>query len=226
MYNVHANHRLILRKNPMNRRVFLWSFFILGIIALLFGLAKLGSNAPAVGSATLTLAVSADDWISGTSTASHTLVEYSDFQCPACATYEPQIHRIITELPNDVRVVYRHFPLKEIHPNAQIAAQAAEAAGMQGKFWQFHDALFNTQDAWSGSTSPQLQFEDYAFSLGLDVPKFKTDIRSDAVLDRVKRTADSAESMGLSSTPTFFLDGKKLDALPAYEDFKKLVTGI
>lgn len=209
----------------MNRRILLWSIFIIAIIALLFGLAKLGGTAPSTGSSTLTLNVSPDDWVTGTSTAPHTLVEYSDFQCPACASYEPEVHQIITELPNSVRFVYRHFPLTELHHNAQIAAQAAEAAGMQGKFWQFHDALFNTQDAWSGSTSPQLQFEDYAASLGLDTKKFKEDINSSAAIDRVKRTADSAASMGLSSTPTFFLDGKKLDGLPAYEDFKKLVSG-
>ena len=152
------------------KRILTWGGFILGMAVLLIGLAKLGSN-PNAGSGTvgsgLAVAVSDSDWSHGSKTATHTIVEYSDFQCPACNSYFPLLKRLTEDHGNEVRVIYRNFPLDQIHPNARAAAWAAEAAGRQGKFFEMHDALFNTQGNWSADANPKIYFEDLSVSLSL-----------------------------------------------------------
>ena len=98
------------------------------------------------------------DWIRGNGEARAVVVEYSDFQCPACAAYEPVVDRMLEELGDQVVLVYRHYPLTSIHNNAQLAAQAAEAAGLQGKFWEMHDQLFLQQTVWSEVKDPTDMF--------------------------------------------------------------------
>lgn len=208
------------------KRILTWGGFILGMVILLFGLAKLGSNSTgggAVGS-NLSVPVSDSDWSKGSNTATHTIVEYSDFQCPACSSYAPLLKRLAEEHPNDVRLVYRHFPLDQIHPNARPAAWAAEAAGMQGKFFEMHDALFNTQGNWSADANPKIFFEDLAFSLGLDTARFKADMESQTVKDKVNSSAASGASSGVNSTPSLFLDGKLINNPGSYEELVNLVT--
>lgn len=209
------------------KQILTWGGFILGMAVLLIGLAKLGSNSGtgsgAVGSS-LSVAVSDKDWSKGSNTAPHTIVEYSDFQCPACSAYAPLLKRLAEEHPNDVRLVYRHFPLDQIHPNARTAAWAAEAAGMQGKFFEMHDALFNTQETWSADANPEIFFEDLAHSLGLDNAKFKADSKSQTVKDIVNASAASGASSGVNSTPSLFLDGKLITNPSSYEELVGLVT--
>lgn len=208
------------------KRILTWGGFILGMVVLLFALAKLGSNSTgggAVGSG-LAVPVSDSDWFKGSKTATHTIVEYSDFQCPACSSYFPLLKRLVDEHPNDVRLVYRHFPLDQIHPNARAAAWAAEAAGLQGKFFEMHDALFNTQGNWSSDANPKIYFEDLAFSLGLDTVKFKADMESQVVKDKVNTAAASGASSGVNSTPTLFFDGKLISNPGSYEELVGLVT--
>lgn len=209
------------------KRLLTWGGFILGLVVLLFGLAKLGSNSSvgggAVGSA-LSIPVSDGDWSKGEKTAPNTIVEYSDFQCPACNSYYPLLRRLTTEHGTQVRVVYRHFPLDQIHPNARIAARAAEAAGLQGKFFEMHDALFNTQDTWGTDKNPEIYFEDLAHSLGLDTTKFKADLDSQATKDRVNSMAASGASSGVNSTPTLFFNGALISNPGSYEELVNLVT--
>lgn len=167
--------------------------------------------------------VSAADHIQGPDTAQLTLIEYADFQCPTCAAYAPVLERLTAEYPDDLRVVYRYFPLNSIHPNAALAAQAAEAAHLQGKFWDMHDILFGRQDEWSRLANPKQTFVDYAAELELDAVQFETDLTSKTVKDRVNADLDSALAANLSGTPTFYLNGTALDNPRGYDGFKELI---
>lgn len=158
-----------------------------------------------------------------TSSASATLVEYSDFQCPACGAYHELVSQLKDDLGDRLNIVYRHFPLRNIHPNAQLAAQAAQAAALQGKFWQMHDKLFENQLAWSELEDPTDSFKAYATELELDIDQFTTDLTSKAVEDRVNRDYASAIRFGINSTPTFFLNGVKMTNPASYETFKQII---
>lgn len=207
------------------KRIAIWSVFILGMAGLLFLLAKLGAgstgNSPVAG-AKLPTPVTEADYTKGSATAKHTFVEYSDFQCPGCAAVYPIFKRLVDENPNDVRIIYRFFPLPK-HVNAQKAAQAAHAAGMQGKFWGMHDALFNTQDTWGKDERPELTFEDLAVSLGLDGKKFKEDMNSQASAERVNRDFNTAQAANLPGTPSFFFDGTLINTPGSYEELVALI---
>lgn len=144
-----------------------------------------------------------------TESAQFTIVEFSDFQCPACASVEPRIQAILAQYP-DVKFIYRHFPLLSIHPNAQSAAWASEAAAEQGKFWEMHDLLFSKQAQWSELANPQEFFVGLASQLELDTDKFATDYAGEVVRNRVANDLRQAEQMRLNSTPTLFLNGEKM----------------
>lgn len=152
-----------------------------------------------------------------------TLVEFSDFQCPACGAYYAPVKQLVNEFASQMTFVYRNFPLTTVHKNAQTAAQAAEAAGVQGKFWEMHDKLFETQPEWSGSDTPVDIFAGYAKDLGLNVDAFKKDIDSDAVKNKVAKDVEDANALGINATPTFFLDGVKLDNPASFADFESLI---
>ena len=130
-----------------------------------------------------------------------TLVEYGDFECPSCGLAEPIVRELLADL-GDVRYVWRHLPLRDVHPHAQMAAEAAEAAGRQGAFWEMHDLLIDQQSA---LTTKDLL--DYATRLGLDVARFTDDLRQHVGADRVRKDVDSADLSGVSGTPTFFING-------------------
>jgi len=131
------------------------------------------------------------------------VVEYGDFECPYCGRAEPVVRELIREF-GDVRYVWRHLPLSDVHPHAQLAAEATEAAAAQGAFWELHDLLFEHQDA--------LQPGDlvaYAEQLGLDVERFTRDLREHAGTARVAEDVDSADLSAVSGTPTFFINGRR-----------------
>lgn len=212
--------------SPSVRSAIIWSVFSLATVGMLFGLAKLGTKTgpnPSAG-ALLSEVVTAGDRVRGSINAPFTLVEYSDFQCPACSAYEPMIQRLIKENPEKVRLVYRHYPLRSIHANAQAAAEAAEAANIQGKFWEMHDVLFNTQTDWSNEKNPSAKFEEYARSLGLNVDQFKSDSKSKAVKDKIDADYSSGTRSGVQGTPTFFLNGKQITSPQTYEELSALVN--
>jgi Na+/H+ antiporter NhaA len=143
------------------------------------------------------------DHIRGPIGAPVTVVEYGDFECPYCGQAEPVVRELLREF-GDVRYVWRHLPLNDVHPRAQLAAQAAEAAADQGAFWEMHDLLFAHQDA--------LHPDDligYAEQLGLDVERFSNDLREDVGAARVADDADSADLSSVSGTPTFFINGRR-----------------
>lgn len=152
------------------------------------------------------LAVPVDDkrdHLRGPRNAPVTVVEYGDFECPYCGKAEPAIRELLADF-GDVRYAWRHLPLTDVHPHAQLAAEAAEAAAAQGAFWEMHDLLMNHQDA----LTPKDLFR-YARELGLDVDRFSRDLRSGWAAARVAEDVDSADRSSVSGTPTFFVNGQR-----------------
>ena len=135
------------------------------------------------------------------------VVVYSDFQCPACAVAAPVLSALAKE--GTVSLVYRYFPLVTIHANAEAAAKAAQAAAQQGRFWEFHDALFARQAAWADLAAPDAAaaFEAIAAEVDLDVPRWRSDAASPLVAETVASDRRNAEELRLSGTPTIFVDG-------------------
>ena len=140
-----------------------------------------------------------------------TLVEFSDFQCPACQSVQEPLKQILKKYEGKITFVYRHFPLTSIHKNAQLAAQASEAAHLQGKFFEMHDLLFAKQTEWSGLSDPREMFASYAEQIGIDKDKFGSDIDSQQAKDNVSVDLLSSTRFRLSGTPTFFVNGIKTE---------------
>lgn len=211
--------------NPqLTKQIAIWSIIVLGLFGLMVLLAKLSTNNSSDPQNSELLApISANDQTKGDTNAPNTIVEYSDFQCPFCAQFYPLLSQLSKEMPDKVKVIYRSFPLRSIHANAQLAAQAAEAAGKQGKFWEMHDVLFNTQSSWSPLAKPADKFTEYANSLGLDINKFNADLNSSEVVDKVNNDYKSAVKNGVSGTPTIFLNGKLVELPGSYEELKALI---
>jgi protein-disulfide isomerase len=170
----------------------------------------------------ITNEISGNDWMKGNKDSSVILVEYSDFQCPACGAYFPLIERIVSESSTTIKFVYRHFPLTQ-HANAVPAAQAAEAAGKQGKFWEMYEKIFTTQKEWETSTTVDKIFYNYATQMGLDMAKFDVDYKSKEVTDKINNDLKSGLKAGINSTPTFYLNGNKISNPQSYEEFKKII---
>jgi len=145
------------------------------------------------------------------------LVEYSDLQCPACAAFDPVVKELLAEYGDMISFEYKHFPLP-IHPNAQNAAIAAEAAGQQGEFFAMHDLLFDNQSEWSQAAVPGVFFAQYAEEIGLDMSKFTQHQKSSILRDKVMSEFSEGKEMGVTGTPTFFLNGKKM-SFTTYPEF-------
>jgi len=152
-----------------------------------------------------------------------TLVEFGDYECPACGAYHPFVKQLLTDLPGKVNFIFRNFPLSQ-HTNANISAYAAEAAGIQGKFWQMHDKLYESQNDWSTSSDAKDIFIGYAGTLGLNVDQFKKDIDSQAVKDKIQKGLDDGNLVGITETPTFYLDNVKMSLPGTYGEFKTAVN--
>ena len=157
-------------------------------------------------SAKLKPPVGANDHVQGPAKAPVTLVEYGDYQCPYCGEAYPIVKALQKRLGEQVRFVFRNFPLAEAHPHAEHAAEAAEAAAAQGKFWEMHDLLYENQAA--------LEDEDlvrYAKALHLDVPRFVKEMEAHAYAERVRADFSSGVRSGVNGTPTFFINGARHD---------------
>jgi protein-disulfide isomerase len=154
----------------------------------------------------LSIAVGKDDHTAGPEDAPVTLVEYGDYQCPACGAAYPMVKTIQKRLGGKLRFVFRNMPLNEIHPYAELAAEAAEAAAAQGKFWDMHDALYEHQEQLGPDLATIL-----AKRLHLDIARFEEDLASRRFRERVKRDFLSGVRSGVNGTPTFFVDGLRYD---------------
>lgn len=136
--------------------------------------------------------------------------EFADYQCPPCGNMHPVVQKIVDDYGEKVRVVFRNYPLQKIHKNAFTAARAAEAAALQGKFWQMNDMIFKNQKEWENSPEPRPIFHNYASRIGLDVEKFKADMEHSTVTSRVIADAERGGSLGVGGTPTMFINGREL----------------
>lgn len=152
------------------------------------------------------------DQVYGNKASEVVLIEYGDFQCPGCAGAFPQLKTIKETYKEQIAFIFRNFPLTAIHPNALAASTAAEAAGLQGKFWQMHDKLYENQNAWSTIDASKRTdiFAGYAQDIGLNVDQFKTDLSDPKVTAKISRDRALGNKLGVDSTPTVYLGGTKL----------------
>lgn len=155
-----------------------------------------------------------NSYMTKASTAKVNIVEFGDYQCPACGAAHPNLKKIIEDYKDnpDVNFVFRNFPLDTIHPNAHISSEAAEAAGAQGKYWEMHDLLYQRQSEWEASPSPVDIFARYAAEIGLDVEKFKSEVSSRKYAEVIRADQSDGEAAGVNSTPTIFINGEKSDS--------------
>ncbi len=164
------------------------------------------------------------DHTKGSKTPKVTVTEYSDFQCPACAAYYPMLESVYEQYKDRISFTYRNFPLPQ-HQNAIVAASAAEAAGMQGKFWEMGDALFKNQETWSimDNETAKATFIIYANKLGLNIAKFKLDMDGATVKAKIDRDQKSGLTSAVDHTPTLFINGKKADNPRSADELKALL---
>ncbi|HTY24626.1 MAG TPA: thioredoxin domain-containing protein [Desulfomonilaceae bacterium] len=162
-------------------------------------------------SATLTQPVTGRDHVEGSADAPLTLVEYGDYQCPYCGAAYPIVKRLQKTLGKNLRFVFRNFPLTQAHPYALIAAEAAEAAALQGKFWEMHDLLFEQQTFFRPDV-----VSSWAQRIGLDLEKFGDDIKQGVAENHIKEDRQSGIRSGVNGTPTFFINGTRYDGSPDY----------
>jgi protein-disulfide isomerase len=179
----------------------------------------------------------ATNHVTGQGKAGVTLIEYGDYQCPVCGSFEPVVKQVREKYAAEIFFQFRNLPIVAVHKNAFAAARAAEAAGMQGKYWQMHDKLYENQDlngktGWVATDNPISYFTTFAQQIGLNVTKFKSDYASSQVNDAINADlAAFAKTGQQQATPTFFLDGKVLtnnDLIdsqtgPSLDKFSKII---
>lgn len=188
---------------------------VIGVLILLagLGLAKFSSKNSFTPPADPGKLVRSDSHMTGKIDAKVTMVEFGDFQCPFCAQFDPTVDRIVSDYgsnPN-FNYVFRNFPLPQ-HQYAKIAAEAAEAAGAQGKFFEMVHKIYANQNAWVGSSNPLDLFVQYATELGLDTNKFRTDVQHNAFDNRIQTDLADINALGINSTPTLYINGQKTNS--------------
>lgn len=196
---------------------------ILAALILIFGGIFWFTKSKSAAPGTANGETQASNHVSGANTKGVSLIEFGDYQCPACGQFFPITQALKSKYGDQISFRFANFPLVQIHPNAMVAARAAEAAALQGKFWEMHDLLFQNQESWAQMGNPSPVFEQYATSLGLDVAKFKTDSASSAVLATINADTAEAQSYDAQATPTFILNGKKIDNPTSLEAFSKVI---
>lgn len=158
----------------------------------------------------------------GSPSATVTLVDFGDFQCSACGAYYPVVKKLMETYKDSLALVFRHFPLPS-HANALSAARAAEAAGIQGKFWEMHDKLYETQQDWSAEKNPTEIFVGYAKEFSLNAEQFMKDMESRQVQKRIDNDVVDANTIGVNATPTFFLNNIKIENPASLKDFENII---
>jgi len=208
-------------------------WFIIGFVILIVGgliVAGIYSNgtsgSPSGGFvATNAPAITASDWHEGNPHAAVTVIEYGDFECPACGAYAPIVQQLIGNFSSTVEFVFRNFPLYQVHPDASISAQAAEAAGLMGgssAYWKMNNLLYEKQDDWATITPDQVvsqKFDGYAQLIGLAVDTFNKDLTASSVLAKIQNDANGGNSAQIDHTPTFFVNLKQIPNPTSYDDF-------
>lgn len=230
---------MTMAKDSSTNKTTLW--FIVGFLILVVGGVIIagayssGSNSGANGTtpagfvATTAPAITSSDWTTGDASSSVSFIEYGDYECPACGEYAPVVQQLISNYGNRVLFVFRNFPLYTIHPNAGVAAQAAEAAGMEGgdaAFWKMHDLLYANQNNWVTTDPTQVvskYFNSYAMAIGLNVATFDTDMNSTQVMNKISTDVAGGNAASIDHTPTFFVDLKQIPNPSNYAQFTSVL---
>jgi protein-disulfide isomerase len=197
-----------------------WVIGVVAVVAILFialawsygassGTGGAGSRPDTATAADPSLLIRPDSQESTAAGAPVTLVEFGDYQCPACGAAYPIVKAALAKYAGKVNFVFRNFPLPQ-HQYAVVAAEAAEIAGDQGKFWEMHDALYERQDAWTTSSDPKSLFASYATELGMDASQFSASLDAGKYGDKVKRDQADGNALGVNQTPTFYVNGREL----------------
>lgn len=179
------------------------------------------SPTPSGGNANALSPVTDDDHIRGNPDAKITMIEFSDFECPFCQRHAPTLQAILDQYGDDVRLVYRHFPLTSIHPNAAKAAEASECAGEQGKFWEYHDLLFANQSALQVPSLKQ-----YAGQLGLNQSQFDSCLDSGKYTAKVNAQLQEGQAAGVTGTPGTFVNGELVKGAYPLATFTQIIDGL
>lgn len=214
--------RQAVRRNTF-KKISLWLLAFLLVGGVVLGAIKFGSSPSAEQTASLFYPLNNADWSKGNPGARVVLIEYSDFQCSACGVYFPLLKQLSEEFAGEVKFVYRHFPLRQIHPNAHLAARVSEAAGRQNKFWEMHDMLFEKQSEWSAEFDAKELFSGYAQALNLDLEKFQAELDSEKIGAEVDQDYEGGLKSEVNATPTFFLNGEKIPNPRNYDEFRDLL---
>lgn len=200
---------------PNKNQIIIGIVSVLALIPLLYGAWLMSSQKQP--QEVVDIKILPTDHVYGNKEAKNIFIEYSDFQCPACASYEPILKQFREKESSSTAFVYRHFPLPQ-HPNSTRAAQASEAAGKQDKFWEMHDLLFEKQQEWETSVKADELFQNYAKTLKLDLDKFNSDYKSEETSKKIQDDFLSGNTYQINATPTFILNGKKLTNIRSIED--------
>lgn len=198
------------------------------IFVAIFAFGNKSTNTPTSGNGALS------QHIEGLGQDHVTLVEYGDYQCPYCGQYFSIVKQVEAQYNNQITFQFRNFPLTSLHPNAFAGARAAEAAALQGKFWQMHDLLYEqnqiyyqsneTVSNWVGASNPQTFFDQYASQLGLNLTKFNQDYTSNEVNGTINADMAEGNKLGINATPTFLLDGKQISVGESATEFDSLIN--
>lgn len=191
---------------------------LVGCVFLFSGKENIESSAKPVDTALLT---GGKKHFKGVESSKVTIVEFADFQCPACARTQPVLNQIMTDYRNEVTFLFRHFPLPQ-HENAIVAARAAEAAGEQGKFFEMADMLYSQQDRWSESSNAEEIFIDFAADLQIDTTQFVNDLESKKYDESIQADKSDGMRLGVNSTPTVYVNGQRIYE-PSYENLKEAI---
>lgn len=206
------------------RRLIFWTGFIVVLALIIWGLIVAMGRTPASRDQNLgtPAPVGQNDHVKGPDNALVTIIEYSDFQCPACQAYYFVMERVLASSTVPVRLVYRHFPLAQ-HANAMPASLASEAAGVQGKFWEMYGLLFENYSDWVDLRDPKPEFAKYASEIGLDLERFNTDMASSTLREKINADYEEGFKIGVNATPTFFVNGKVITNPSSYDEFKTII---
>src|SRR3989344_1130089 len=190
----------------------------------LFALLIYKTNTSSQAVADTNLLIGQVSYMTGTKDAKVNVVEFGDYQCPACAYASPIVQQLVDaykDNPN-VNFVFRNFPLPQ-HSNAMISAEAAEAARAQGKFLEMSEILYERQNEWSGSSKALEIFTGYAKELGLDIKAFTDSVNQKKFQETIIKDRSDGQALGVNSTPSFFINGEKLNGIPSFDEFKKII---
>ena len=203
------------------KRILTWLGFIVIIALIIVGLVAANKKHPATTSEVaipLPTPVTAADWTRGNPNAPVTIVEYGDFQCPACQAYYPVVEQVFDASSSTVKMIFREFPLPQ-HAEAIPSAKAAEAAGDQGKFWDMFALLYQNGTDWENLSDATSIFDGYAQKLGLNMTQFAVDMNSTTTAQKITDSVTVGTAAGIDATPTFFINGYRIQNPESYAEF-------